>query len=394
MITRLSLRNFQGWESLDLPLSPITVIVGETNAGKSSVLRALACVLYNAIEGTGMVRKDAGKTGVVEVVAEIDGHRVEWLRGVGINRFVVDGTIFDKPGRVVPPEVQTATGVHELEFDGEAVRLQWAPQMDGPFLLADAGAKATRMLGVAGKAAILAQATKFAVQESRDGVSAVNAAQAQVERLQVEADRYSYLDAASAIVPFVSRARIKFLALQQQRDTLAHVLARLDECRSRLHQVGQRTTAALARQQVVQRWNTALETQHRARTYLAARRQVDAIATRLMTLQSAHALQQRRVYLLHTRSVIVSYLRGVRQYSVVTNKSLVADQVQAVRRSYVLALEIRQSLVRLSTLTVQAMGVRARLTEAQYSFDSQRAAYDALRASVTCPTCGAVRSAA
>jgi predicted ATPase len=42
MLTSLSLRNFKCFESVDIPLGRITVLIGENGTGKSSVLHALA----------------------------------------------------------------------------------------------------------------------------------------------------------------------------------------------------------------------------------------------------------------------------------------------------------------------------------------------------------------
>src|SRR5437763_16380345 len=44
MLTKLTLRNFRGFENHELPLRPMTIIVGRNNAGKSTVVEALRLV--------------------------------------------------------------------------------------------------------------------------------------------------------------------------------------------------------------------------------------------------------------------------------------------------------------------------------------------------------------
>lgn len=44
MLTRLGLKNFRAFESLDLALAPITILVGPNNSGKSSILSALRII--------------------------------------------------------------------------------------------------------------------------------------------------------------------------------------------------------------------------------------------------------------------------------------------------------------------------------------------------------------
>ena len=41
MISHLSLRNFKGVKQGELPLFPLTILVGTNNAGKTSILEAL-----------------------------------------------------------------------------------------------------------------------------------------------------------------------------------------------------------------------------------------------------------------------------------------------------------------------------------------------------------------
>lgn len=197
MITRLRLTNFQSWRTLDVALGRITVVIGETNHGKSALLRGLSCVLFNAMEGAEMVHHGT-TTATVEVETD-DGHQVQWVRGAKINRFVVDGEVCDKPGRLVPGSVQDALNIGELEFDDEVVRLQWASQRDAEFLLAAGGAKATRMLSVAGKAAVVALAAKIAQDESRTLGMRVAAAQEQLEMAQKAVDSFDYLSRADKL---------------------------------------------------------------------------------------------------------------------------------------------------------------------------------------------------
>ena len=41
-MTRLGVRNYKGLREIDIPLSSFTCLIGENNAGKSSVLQAVA----------------------------------------------------------------------------------------------------------------------------------------------------------------------------------------------------------------------------------------------------------------------------------------------------------------------------------------------------------------
>ncbi|WP_437993899.1 AAA family ATPase [Sorangium sp. So ce145] len=89
-ITRLSLRDFRGFRSLDLDVSPdVTALVGVNGAGKTSILDALALLLSCLVErirsgklviitpSAGDVRVGASSTRL-SVTAEFNGQPVQW----------------------------------------------------------------------------------------------------------------------------------------------------------------------------------------------------------------------------------------------------------------------------------------------------------------------------
>jgi len=64
-----------------------------------------------------------------------DGAKVERIRSRGgINRYVVNGQVFEGFGTGVPLEVQQATGIRKLEVGDQSFLLNLSEQLDGPFL--------------------------------------------------------------------------------------------------------------------------------------------------------------------------------------------------------------------------------------------------------------------
>lgn len=352
MIRSLSLKNFQAWSDVEIELSPITVIIGETNAGKSSLLRGLACVLFNALEGQGMVRQGAS---VAEVTLETaEGHVITWARGTNVNRYTLDGQLYDKPGRVVPMPVQEALEIHELEFDGETVRLQWAPQMDAPFLLSDSGAKATRMLGVAGNAAVVAQAARLAHQETRDQQDALRSASVQLEGLKAQLESFQDVEAAEPIAE----------ALRGALKASQEVVAR----RQALRQLYDRHVAAQPRrEQATRQLSTASELVERLRDW-------GALEQRRQVLSSGLPLAQRREQL-------------------VGRASNAEQLVEAWRQRHRME-ELKTLFAAVQALTVRKTKLRE---DVDYALVQQAFCYqehEKLVASMTCPTCGRVKEAA
>ena len=68
MLNRLRIRNFQSLEDIDLELGQFTVIIGESDTGKSAIIRALKYALINKV-GTGFIRHGE-KQAAVELTFE------------------------------------------------------------------------------------------------------------------------------------------------------------------------------------------------------------------------------------------------------------------------------------------------------------------------------------
>ena len=199
MLTRLRLRNFQGWEEVDLPLSQITAIVGETDMGKSALLRAITALAYHSGDVKTYLREGADSFFIELTTSE--GHVVSYERGTGINRYTVDDVVYDKVGREVPSQVIETLGIRPVSVgDDDFLLVQYQAQQDGPFLLADGGARATRLLGGVADVARLHEVAKVANREARSLSTKANQHAETVERLKEDLARYEPLDAVKDLV--------------------------------------------------------------------------------------------------------------------------------------------------------------------------------------------------
>jgi exonuclease SbcC len=122
MLTRLKIKNFQPHEVLEVELDPlVTVFVGATDKGKSSVLRSLRWLSLNDPQGEAFIR-----WGSVSALArlEVDGRVVIRKRGGGVNLYSLDGDKFKSFGTKVPDPIAELLNVDEVNFAG---------QLDAPF---------------------------------------------------------------------------------------------------------------------------------------------------------------------------------------------------------------------------------------------------------------------
>lgn len=122
MIERLRIKNFQKHKSIDIEFSPtITSIVGETDAGKSAIFRALQWVVLNQPTGDAFKRHGAG-----EVRAQItwDGQKITRSRGEQ-NQYRLDSQIFKAFGTNPPKDVTDLFRMTEVNFQGQHDPLFW-----------------------------------------------------------------------------------------------------------------------------------------------------------------------------------------------------------------------------------------------------------------------------
>lgn len=114
MIERLDLKNFQPWEKLTVKFGQITTIIGPTDAGKSSIIRALAWLFLNQPSGKSMIREGTKEAGARTKVA---GHMLVRKRNTtSLNEYKLDEEKLKSFGQGVPKAVEETFRVSERSF--------------------------------------------------------------------------------------------------------------------------------------------------------------------------------------------------------------------------------------------------------------------------------------
>ena len=128
MLERLHLTGWQKHSDLEVEFGPITSICGPSNAGKSSVLRALKWAMTNKPSGSKFIKRGE-KECRVEVA--IDGRMVVRERGRD-NCYLLDGTRYEALAGGVPDDVVRVFDVGECNYQSQAEgTLYWFALSDG-----------------------------------------------------------------------------------------------------------------------------------------------------------------------------------------------------------------------------------------------------------------------
>ena len=139
MIKKVEIENFQSHKKTILEFVPGTnVIIGESDAGKSAIFRAINWAITNRPLGDGFRSDWGGDTRVAIYTAE--GDVIERIKTATRNVYIINGKPLTAFGSEVPEQVSEILRMDEANIQS---------QMDVPFLLAVSPGEAARLLNKA-----------------------------------------------------------------------------------------------------------------------------------------------------------------------------------------------------------------------------------------------------
>ena len=212
MFESISLRNFQTHERLDIDLSaPIVTLVGPSDSGKSSILRALRWVCLGIPPRSPMPTWGSDE---VRVKLRVDGRVIERKQSKTENVYLLDGKTFAAVGLGnVPDEIAALLNVNETSF---------ALQHQSHFWLADTPGEVARQLNAAVNLDLIDSSLANVASELRDAKheeamcrDRLADAEANVERLKWADDADKELKRLEALNSRIETKRTEALELTQ-----------------------------------------------------------------------------------------------------------------------------------------------------------------------------------
>lgn len=368
-LTRVRIEGFQAHERTVFEPDPhVTAIVGRSDVGKSSIVRALRWVLTGRPAGTGMIRDGSDKA--VVVLEFDDGTVVERVRGRSqLNRYTVrpkggQEVVFDNFGTGVPEPVLDVFGPDlHVDVGGQPVSMNVGSQKERPFFVGFTPGERTQLLQMIVGDDLDAVAKQY-ISESR---SAHNAEVAAAQRL--DGLRASEKEASK-------RAEAVSNAVRVSEGWLRH----LNDCSDRLKWA----------EGALQRRQGALETVRQAEEAVRASLAAEPAREALTALQGAMARLQGAVSLQARRE-------GARTALAEVEQGLAAGAVAAAQSAALEALSPAiRNLIRLQDLNFKILAVRREAQAAEQRMgqaDQERArtAQDLQTVAAqlgSCPECG------
>jgi len=142
MINKISIKNFQSILSADLSLGKITMIVGESDSGKSALFRAIQSI-FDCSAKSSYITVGSKE---LSVNLDIDGNKVGMTKN---NKGSVVYNLNEKRYKkvtTVPDEIISVIGNHYLIIDDEKIKVNFQSQFEEVFGLALSGRKAGKLI--------------------------------------------------------------------------------------------------------------------------------------------------------------------------------------------------------------------------------------------------------
>jgi DNA repair ATPase RecN len=209
VIKKIVLQNFQSHKNSILKLSRgINIIVGESDCGKTAIVRALNWITNNR-PSSDAIRKNGSERTKVKII--VDDNKVERIKSKRENAYVVDGVEYKSIGTSVPEKVKEVLNLDDTNFQF---------QMDSPFLLSSSAGQRSEVLNRAA-----------GLHEMDQVLSRLNSAARLIERLTQEVIKdsnnsncaYSRYKPVKKAIKLLDRAE----ALEERKNALNRQLARL-----------------------------------------------------------------------------------------------------------------------------------------------------------------------
>ncbi len=129
-IKSVEISNFQKHKHLKIDFEDITTIVGCTDSGKSSVIRAIVWVLTNKPSGIKYIRRKQPNPAIVAITFS-DGNVVTRQRGKTENKYFLNGMELCAFGNDVPAEIQQIIQTNYINFQRQFDSVFWFSEKAG-----------------------------------------------------------------------------------------------------------------------------------------------------------------------------------------------------------------------------------------------------------------------
>lgn len=212
MIESIELVNYQSHSKSRVEFDHgLNVIVGSSDSGKSSIIRALLTAITNSPSGEDLITHGQEE---LSVVVGVDGKTVERRRGKK-NEYFLDGEVFAAFGRDVPQPIKDLFNLTEVNVQ---------KQHDTVYLLSESPGEVARKLNQIVRLEKIDEVTKKLGSKQRDTKLQIRNAESEIESFQKQIEDLSWIDEAAVLVEEHDQLESRVSRRMRTRDQVARVV--------------------------------------------------------------------------------------------------------------------------------------------------------------------------
>lgn len=227
MIESVHIRNFECHEATDIEFHEgVNVIVGSSDGGKSSILRALYWLIFNRPSGDEFRSDWGGDTMVSGIFSDKDKSvTVHRFRSKSENKYVMGTTEFKAMNRDVPDEIQDAINIKHVNVQR---------QFDAPYLLSSSSADVARHFNRVAKLDDIDQSMSRISSLSRENKQARRQLEDDSERLKLELEAYADIDEREKDISNIESILQQLADLKDKSSSISHIISLCSNVSERL----------------------------------------------------------------------------------------------------------------------------------------------------------------
>lgn len=228
-IQEVTIEGFQSHTQSTFSLSPnLTVITGPSDAGKTAIIRALRWFAFNEPTGEAFLHTIRNPDGSIKQAAEQakvsvtfdDGTVITKTRRKGKTTYTHSAYPSPWEKAEVPPEIKETLGLMKQEYGDFETCLNFAFQLDAPFLLSETASVGAKVLGKLAGTEVVDLAISEVNKKTHQTRTEISYADKQIGEIDVQLTEYFDLDNADNALTAVEVAFKKLKADQEARNAL------------------------------------------------------------------------------------------------------------------------------------------------------------------------------
>jgi DNA repair protein SbcC/Rad50 len=218
MISELSIKNFQSHVETNLKFHPgVNVIIGPSDSGKTSILRAIDWVVKNTL-GDGVRRTETKETSVV-----LD--KVTRKKTDSSNQYEMDEIVFKATKAETPEEVLKELNLGPINFQR---------QLDSPFLLSSSPGEVARFFNKMANIDKIDKGLSYCKKKISTLSSNETFLHNEVMKGKDKIEKFSFLDEMEKDVLALEKMESEFEMMEDHLEQLLTLLEKMDEARDEL----------------------------------------------------------------------------------------------------------------------------------------------------------------